>query len=102
MPSVRGIAVKSVIFACATMTQLVRITSLNPFIVSPSDLGELTFQRVGILDTELFKQVLVNKSLPSGVPNKMKEAILRLNLNPSVQIGLVINTVFTILSDPNS
>jgi hypothetical protein len=83
------------------MTQLVRIVSVNPFIVSPADLGELTFQRVGILDTELFKQVLL-ESLPPGLPAKTTEAILRMNLTPSVQIGLVINTVFIILSNPNA
>lgn len=101
MPTVRGIAVRSVVLACASMTQLVRIVSVNPFIVSPADLGDQTFQRIGILDTELFKQALL-ESLPPGLPPKTTEALLRMKLNPSVQIGLVINAVFVILSNPNA
>jgi hypothetical protein len=79
------------------MTQLVKIVSMDPFVVDPNNLGSLSFQQVGILDTETFKQVLVQKFLPTGLPPQTIAAMQQMPLNPSVQIELVINAVEGIL-----
>jgi hypothetical protein len=68
--------------------------------ISPDNLQTLSFQQVGILDTDTFKQLLVQKFLPTGLGPQSTNEVLQLGMNPSVQIGLVVNALEGILLNP--
>jgi hypothetical protein len=97
MPTPREIAERSVASACATTSGLVTIQQLDPLIVTPAGLDELTFQDVGIISdaqVQAFKDTLANL-LP-----ELAGGIMKFDASPTTVIGLVSDLVTDLIAKP--
>ncbi len=88
-------AAKSVAIACAASTTFVKIITVNPFVVSPNNLFEMTFNAVGIISDaqmEAFRHTLIT-ILPTALLGDLE----KMALAPGIVIGLVVDHIEALL-----
>ena len=88
-------AIKAVANACAANTQVVTITSQQPFKVSPNNLFKVTFASVGIISDvgmEAFRQTLIGL-----LPDALREDVQKMEIAPGIVIGLVVDHIEALL-----
>jgi hypothetical protein len=88
-------ASRTVASACAINSTFVKITSFEPFQVSPNNLFLLRFKVIGLVSDAQLSSFL--KTLATLLPDQLSVDIRNLTVNPDVQIALVVNHVEALL-----
>ena len=86
------VAGRVVAVACATASNFVTITSLDPLVVNPDNLFLLSFSQIGLKDTGTFLAALIHQ-LP-----QFQIQLTEMALSVDTQIGLVVNFVAALIA----
>jgi hypothetical protein len=86
------VAGRVVAVACATASNFVKITSLDPLAIEPDNLFLLTFSAIGVTDTGTFLAALIHQ-LP-----QFQAQLTGMSLSSGTQIGLVVNFVAALIA----
>ena len=86
------IAGRVVAIACATASNFVVITSLDPLKATPDNLFLLSFSQIGLKDTGTFLATLIHQ-----VP-QFQTQLTEMTLSVDTQIGLVVNFVAALIA----
>ena len=82
--------------ACAVASNFVKVVSLDPLTTLPAQLLAMTFTAVGINDaahTSTFSAALV-----SLVPDAVKADTQKVNVEPGLQISVVVTVVYALIA----
>jgi hypothetical protein len=95
MPTALERASRTVASACAINSSFVKVTSFEPFEVSPNNLFLLRFKAIGLVSDAQLSTFL--NTLSSLLPEQLSVDIRSMPVNADVLIALIVNHVEALL-----